>query len=40
LGLWGWETRGPLFVRLILVLGVGGWNLLVFLPKAAQSARP
>jgi hypothetical protein len=39
-GLWVWETTWPLFVRLILVIGVAGWNLLVFLPKAAQSARP
>ena len=39
-GLWVWETTWPLLVRLILVIGVAGWNLLIFLPKAAQSARP
>jgi Flp pilus assembly pilin Flp len=39
-GLWAWETTWPLVVRLMLVIGVAGWNLLVFLPKAAQSARP
>lgn len=39
-GLWIWETTWPLVVRLILVLGVAGWNLLVFLPKAAQGGRP
>ena len=39
-GLWAWETTWPLLVRLVLVFGVAGWNLLVFLPKAAQSARP
>ena len=29
-----------IIVRLILVLGIAGWNLLVFLPRAAQVARP
>ena len=40
LGLWIWETTWPLVVRLTLVLGVAGWNLLVFLPKAFQLAKP
>ena len=39
-GLWAWETSWPLVVRLVLVLGVAGWNLLVFLPKAAASGQP
>ena len=39
-GLWVWETTWPLIVRLLLVIGIAGWNLLVFLPKAAQAARP
>jgi hypothetical protein len=34
-GLWVWETSWPLVVRLVLVLGVAGWNLLVMLPRAA-----
>jgi hypothetical protein len=38
-GLWVWESTWPLVVRLLLVLGVAGWNLLIFLPRAAQSAR-
>jgi ABC-type amino acid transport system permease subunit len=38
-GLWIWETTWPLALRLLLVIGVAGWNLLVFLPKAAQVAR-
>jgi len=38
IGLWVWETAWPLVIRLILVVGVAGWNLLVFLPRAAQSA--
>jgi ABC-type amino acid transport system permease subunit len=39
-GLWIWETTWPLMLRLMLVIGVAGWNLIVFLPKAAQAARP
>jgi hypothetical protein len=33
-GLWIWETSWPLIARVVLVLGVAGWNLLVFLPRA------
>ena len=40
IGMWIWETSWPLVVRLVLVIGVAGWNLLVFLPKALQAARP
>ena len=36
-GLWVWETTWPLIVRLVLVVGVAGWNLLIFLPKALQA---
>ena len=36
-GLWVWETTWPLIVRLVLVVGIGGWNLLMFLPKALQA---
>jgi hypothetical protein len=39
-GLWIWETSWPLIVRLVLVVGVAGWNLLVFLPRALQAGRP
>ena len=39
-GLWVWETTWPFVVRLVLVLSLAGWNLLVFLPRAAQAARP
>jgi ABC-type amino acid transport system permease subunit len=38
-GLWVWETSWPLIVRLVLVAGVAGWNLFMFLPRALQ-ARP
>jgi ABC-type amino acid transport system permease subunit len=37
IGLWVWETTWPLVVRLVLVAGVAGWNLFVFLPKALQA---
>ena len=37
IGLWIWETTWPLVVRLVLVAGVAGWNLLMFLPKAMQA---
>ena len=37
IGLWIWETTWPLIVRLVLVVGIGGWNLLMFLPKALQA---
>jgi hypothetical protein len=40
IGLWVWETTWPLVVRLILVIGIAGWNLLVFLPRALQAAKP
>jgi hypothetical protein len=39
-GLWVWETSWPLILRLMLVLGIAGWNLLVLLPRALQGARP
>ena len=37
-GLWIWETTWPVIVRLVLVLGIAGWNLLVLLPRAAGRA--
>lgn len=39
-GLWIWETTWPLAVRLVLVIGIAGWNLLIFLPRALQATRP
>ena len=38
LGLWIWESSWPLVVRLVLLVGVGGWNLLVFLPRTTRAA--
>jgi len=37
-GLWVWETSWPLIVRVITIAAIAGWNLLVFLPRAAQTA--
>jgi hypothetical protein len=39
-GLWIWETAWPLLLRVLVIAGLAGWNLLVFLPKAVQAARP
>lgn len=40
LGLWIWETTWPLILRLLLVAGIAGWNLLIFLPRWLQAGRP
>jgi hypothetical protein len=40
IGLWVWETTWPFVLRLLLVVGIAGWNLLVFLPRALQVPRP
>ena len=39
LGMWVWETTWPLVMRVVLVAGLAGWNLLVFLPRWL-TARP
>jgi ABC-type amino acid transport system permease subunit len=39
-GLWVWETAWPLLVRVLVIAGLAGWNLLVFMPKALQAVRP
>jgi hypothetical protein len=35
-GLWIWNTSWPVVIRLSLVIGVAGWNLLMFLPRWLQ----
>jgi hypothetical protein len=40
IGLWVWETTWPFVLRLLFVVGIAGWNLLVFLPRALQVPRP
>ena len=37
IGLWVWETSWPLVFRLVLVVGIAGWNLFMFLPRALQA---
>jgi hypothetical protein len=39
-GLWIWESGWPIVVRLTLVVAIAGWNLLIFLPRAAQAGQP
>ena len=36
-GLWVWETSWPLILRLAVIIGIAGWNLLIFLPRALQA---
>jgi hypothetical protein len=38
--LWIWETTWPIILRLILVAGLAGWSLMIFLPRALTGARP
>jgi hypothetical protein len=35
LGLWIWETPWPLWIRLVLVIGLGWATLYTFFPKQA-----
>jgi hypothetical protein len=37
-GLWVWQTDWPLVVRLVLIVGIAGWNLVVFLPRREAAA--
>lgn len=37
-GLWTWTTDWPLVVRVVLVAGIAGWNLLTFLPRRGTAA--
>lgn len=32
-GLWTWATDWPLLVRVLLIAGIAGWNVLTFLPR-------
>jgi hypothetical protein len=35
-GLWIWATDWPLVARIVLVVGLAGWNLLIFIPRREQ----
>lgn len=34
-GMWAWRTTWPTVARLLVVGGLAGWNVLVFLPRPA-----
>ena len=34
--LWVWETSWPIIVRLVLVVGLAGWSLAMFMPRTTQ----
>jgi len=35
-GLWIWATDWPLAARIVLVAGLAGWSLLIFIPRPEQ----
>jgi hypothetical protein len=35
-GLWVWETDWDLLVRSVVILGLAGWSLLIFVPRHDQ----
>lgn len=37
-GLWTWTTDWPLVVRVVLVVGLAGWNLVMFIPRREISS--
>jgi hypothetical protein len=37
-GLWIWTSDWSLVVRVALVVGIAGWNLLVFIPRRETTA--
>ena len=39
-GMWIWESALPFIVRAALVLGLAGWNLWMFLPRAVPTVKP
>ena len=34
-GVWVWRTGWPRVARVVVMAGIAGWNLLVFLPRPA-----
>ena len=40
IALWIWETAWPMVLRLVVIVGLAGWSLLIFLPKWLQAAKP
>jgi hypothetical protein len=35
--LWIWESSWPIVIRLLLVGGLAGWSLLIFLPQSTKA---
>jgi hypothetical protein len=35
-GMWIWATDWPLAARIVLVVGLAGWSLLIFIPRREQ----
>ena len=38
--LWIWQTTWPLILRFVLVVGLAGWSLSIFVPKWVTALRP
>ncbi len=38
-GLWVWNTDWAIGVRLVLIAGIAGWNLLVLLPRRSAAGQ-
>lgn len=36
-GLWVWETDWQQVIRLVLIVGIAGWNLMVFIPRREET---
>ena len=36
-GLWIWQSRWPLWLRVVLVAGLAWWNVFVFFPRPPVS---
>lgn len=39
-GLWVWESAWPLVLRLVVIVGLAGWNLLVLVPRRGRASEP
>lgn len=39
-GLWAWSTDWAVVVRVVVVLGLAGWNVLIFRPRRESAATP
>ena len=40
LALWIYETTWPFVLRLVVIVGLAGWSLLIFVPKWLTRAQP